>query len=102
MSNHNRTYVDSDNIEHTEFESTEYQRDVAAARNQEAKTCLKCSHFKVCTIARNIMPMMEQMFGTLKEKDQPFKAEQIAWLCKWYELKREEENNAEARSSLST
>lgn len=84
-----RRYVDNDNIEHQEYESANYQRDVTAARNQEAKTCLKCSHFKVCTIFRNVSPMMEQMFGMLKEEDKPFKAEQIAWLCKWYERKRE-------------
>lgn len=97
-------FVDKDNIEHTEYESEAYQRDMALAlaEKQQPKSCLKCSHFKVCTIFRNVHPMMEQMFGMLKEKDRPFNADQIAWLCKYYELQREEENNAEAHSHIST
>lgn len=85
-------YVDNENIEHTEFESEAYRIDMAAAlqENQQPKSCLKCSHFRVCTIFRNVSPMMEQMYGMLKEDDQPFKADQIAWLCKWYERSNKE------------
>ena len=88
-----RGFVNQDGTEYTEFESEAYQRDaaLAAAERQQPKSCLKCSHFKVCSIARNIMPMMEQMYGMLEEKDRPFNADQIAWLCKWYELKKEPE-----------
>jgi hypothetical protein len=86
-------FTDRNGIEHTEFESDAHKIDLelAAAERQQPKSCLKCTHFKVCTIARNIMPMMEQLYGMLAEKDRPFSADQIAWLCKWYELKKEPE-----------
>lgn len=88
-------FVDRDNIEHIEYESEAYQRDseLAAAERQQPKSCLKCTHFKVCTIARNITPLMSQMFGMLREEDQPFQADQIAWLCRWYERSKENGSN---------
>ena len=48
-------------------------------------SCTKCIHMKMCKIAGNMFPMMDSMFGMLKDKDKPFKPEDIAKLCQWYE-----------------
>lgn len=78
-----------------EYESEAFKRDIALARDERlmpAPSCIKCTHFKMCKIAGNMFPMMESMFGMLLERDRPFKAEDVAKLCQWYDLKEEEEN----------
>lgn len=85
--------TNSNNYE-SEYESINHRRDLEMAREQRlmpAPSCLKCAHFKVCVIARNVFPMMDQMFAMLKDNDKPFKAEEIAKLCKWYEVQKQDE-----------
>jgi hypothetical protein len=49
---------------------------------QPSPSCLKCKHFLVCKIAANVFPMIEGMFPDVK----PFKADEIAKICQFYEL----------------
>lgn len=76
----------------TEYESRAHAIDLERARAekyQPSPSCLKCVHMRVCVIHRNIAPMMESLYGILKDEDKPFKAQDIAKLCKWYELKND-------------
>jgi hypothetical protein len=75
------------------YSSAAHERDYEKAMAEKlspSPSCLKCSHYKVCTIARNIGPMMDQFYGMLRPEDQPFSGHEIAKLCKWYEHKLEE------------
>lgn len=71
------------------YESRQFRKDREQAKEElysPSPSCLKCVHYKMCVIARNVTPMMEQMFGMLLEKDRPFKPEDIAKLCQWYDI----------------
>lgn len=75
-----------------EYESRAHAKDLEKARTerlQPSPSCLKCVHMKVCVIHRNIAPMMESLYAVLKDEDKPFKAQDIAKICQWYELKDE-------------
>lgn len=82
------------NTEYSEHESEGYRQDMNSALEEKyrpAPSCLKCIHMKTCVIFRNVQPMMESMFGMLKEKDRPFTGEDLAKICKEYEHRVEEE-----------
>lgn len=99
-------FVDRDNIEHTEFESDAYQRDLALAlaEKQQPRSCLKCSHFKTCFLYRNEAAMLEGSYHMLDKKDWPCQPEDRAWTCHYFELDKKLENinnnNVETRSHL--
>jgi hypothetical protein len=73
-----------------EYETQEHRENLEKARAERLypqPSCLKCVHMKCCVIARNIGPMMDQMYGMLEEKDKPFKGDEIAKICNWYQMK---------------
>lgn len=80
--------------EYTKYESDEYKRDslLAAEENlRPSPSCLKCSHMPVCKIFGNVQPMMHQLYGMLQEKDQPFKGDDLAKICRYYKNREDEE-----------
>lgn len=77
-----------DGIERIEYESDNYRGDIKRAEEERlrpAPSCLKCIHFKMCVITKNVYPMVGNLFGMLEKKDMPFQPDEIAKLCRWYE-----------------
>lgn len=88
-----RRYV-SNEVEHTEFESEQFQKDYALAKDEiftPSPSCLKCSHCKTCFLFKNEVQMIESQFGMLKEKDRPCKPEDRAKWCNYYMLEEKKD-----------
>lgn len=78
------------------YSTANHEKDYEKAMEEKfspSPSCIKCNHYGVCVIARNVTPMMDSLFGMLEKKDQPFLADEIAKLCKWYEHKMEKEED---------
>lgn len=81
-----------------EYESEDHKHDMdlALADKQQPRSCLKCSHFKVCFLYLNEAAMLQSHYGTLDKKDWPCLPEHRAWTCTYFELDKKLVNaNAE-------